>query len=143
MTDRIECDYLIETPVDPARAAEVMAGEQSCGTFVTLPGETAALRARAAARVDRLEEDAPVPHPSLPCVMADRGQGYRRARVTLSWPVANIGPDLPNLIATVAGRDLTEKNISTAMAIAARMLYTSRLFVAFCSASNWPPYWMK
>ena len=49
MTDRFEADYLIETPLDPARAAEVMAGEQSSGTFVRLPGETDALRDRSAA----------------------------------------------------------------------------------------------
>lgn len=103
MTDRFEADYLIETPLDPARAAEVMAGEQSSGTFVRLPGETDALRDRSAARVERLEELGAVADPSLPCKLADRGQGYRRARVTLSWPMANIGPDLPNLMATVAG----------------------------------------
>ena len=103
MTDRFEADYLIETPLDPARAAEVMAGEQSSGTFVRLPGETDALRDRSAARVERLEKLGAVADPSLPCKLADRGQGYRRARVTLSWPMANIGPDLPNLMATIAG----------------------------------------
>jgi len=103
MSDRFEADYLIETPLDPARAADVMAGEQSSGTFVRLPGETDALRDRSAARVERLEELGAVADPSLPCKLADRGQGYRRARVTLSWPMANIGPDLPNLMATIAG----------------------------------------
>jgi len=38
--------YLIETPVDPAKVAEVMAGEQSCGTFTRVQGETDELRAR-------------------------------------------------------------------------------------------------
>ena len=50
MSKRIEADYLIETAVDPANAAEVMAGEQSSGTFVAVPGETPELRARSAAR---------------------------------------------------------------------------------------------
>ena len=103
MPDRIEADYLIETPIEPARAAEVMAGEQSSGTFVALPGETAELRARSAARVEHLEEVAAVPTPSLPCRLADRGAGFRRARVTLSWPMETMGADLPNLVATVAG----------------------------------------
>ena len=49
MSDRIEADYLIETPIDPALAAEAMAGEQSSGTFVSVPGETAELRERSAA----------------------------------------------------------------------------------------------
>lgn len=103
MTDRFEADYLIETAIDPALAAEVMAGEQSSGTFLSIPGETEELKARAAARIERLDEIDPLSAPSLPGAAGDRGQGWRRARVTLSWPVANIGPSLPNLLATVAG----------------------------------------
>ena len=38
--DRIEADYIVETSVDPRRAVDVMAGEQSSGTFVAIPGET-------------------------------------------------------------------------------------------------------
>jgi ribulose-bisphosphate carboxylase large chain len=40
---RIEADYLLETAFEPARAAEAMAGEQSSGTFVPIPGETPVL----------------------------------------------------------------------------------------------------
>ena len=32
--DRLEADYLLETPLDPRKVAEVLAGEQSSGTFV-------------------------------------------------------------------------------------------------------------
>ena len=101
MSDRIEADYLIETPADPARAAEVMAGEQSSGTFVAVPGETRELHDRAGARVEALEIVDTSDAPSLPGGMT--GATYTRARVTLSWPLDNIGPDLPNLMATVAG----------------------------------------
>ena len=38
--ERFEATYLIETPLDPLSVAEVMAGEQSCGTFTRVPGET-------------------------------------------------------------------------------------------------------
>ena len=102
---RIEADYLIETAQDPAQAAEVMAGEQSSGTFRPVPGETPELRARAAARVEALEELAPVAAPSLPGALEPQGTvaQWRRARVTLSWPLDTVGPSLPNLIATVAG----------------------------------------
>ena len=31
--ERIRASYVIETPLDPAAVAEIMAGEQSCGTF--------------------------------------------------------------------------------------------------------------
>jgi ribulose-bisphosphate carboxylase large chain len=49
---RIEADYLLEAAFEPGRAAEAMAGEQSSGTFVPIPGETPELKARAAARRD-------------------------------------------------------------------------------------------
>ncbi|GGE58085.1 ribulose-bisphosphate carboxylase large subunit family protein [Actibacterium pelagium] len=101
MSERIQADYVIETPDDPRQAAEAMAGEQSSGTFVSVPGETPELRERSAARVDSLTEEGEVEAPSLPGRMT--GARYSRARVTLSWPLGNIGPDLPNLMATVAG----------------------------------------
>ena len=47
MSERIRARYLIETADDPRRAVEVMAGEQSSGTFVAVPGETPELKARA------------------------------------------------------------------------------------------------
>ena len=103
MNARIEADYLIETPIDPAKAAEVMAGEQSSGTFVSIPGETEELKARAAATVERLEVIGTAPAPSLPGAVSADGREIRRAEVTLSWPLDNIGPDLLNLTATVAG----------------------------------------
>ena len=100
--DRIEADYWLETAYDPAAAVEVMAGEQSSGTFVPVPGETPELKARAAARVEALEILGDVEQPSLPG--AGPGLGRRvAARATLSWPLANLGPSLPNLMATVAG----------------------------------------
>ena len=103
MTQRIEADYLIETPGDPQEAAEVMAGEQSSGTFVPVPGETPELRARAAARVERLDMLGTLSRPSLPGAAPAENGTYAQARVTLSWPLANIGPSLPNLMVTVAG----------------------------------------
>jgi ribulose-bisphosphate carboxylase large chain len=112
---RIEADYLLETPIDPRKAAEVMAGEQSSGTFVPIPGETPELKARAAARVERLdvfEDD--VRAPSLPTAGLSIATDARwsRAAVTLSWPIDNIGPSLPNLMATVAGNLFELKQVS-------------------------------
>ena len=66
-TQRIEADYLLETPSDVRRVAEFMAGEQSSGTFVAVPGETPELKARVAAQVTRLEIlDETAVAPSLP-----------------------------------------------------------------------------
>ena len=98
--------YLVESYEPLDNAAEVIAGEQSCGTFITLPGETADLRERARARVLSIEplEDAAVP--SLPNAFANRKgvRGpYRRGVVEVSFPIHNVGPNLPNLYATIAG----------------------------------------
>ena len=103
---RIEADYLIETPGDPRRVADMIAGEQSSGTFVPVPGETPELKARAAAVVEHLAVlDEDIATPSLPSAgMPMRpGMPIRRALITLSWPLENLGPSLPNLLATVAG----------------------------------------
>ena len=99
---RIVARYWIETSFPLAAAAEAMAGEQSSGTFVKVPGETEELRSRHAARVDSIVELDSVSTPSLPGARA-RGDVYRRAEVTVSWPIENVGPSLPNLMATVAG----------------------------------------
>ena len=99
--ERIRATYWLETGDDPARAAEVIAGEQSSGTFVALPGETPELKARAGARIESLEPIESVDQPSLPGGMT--GGRYHRCRLTLSWPLANLGASIPNLMATVAG----------------------------------------
>ncbi|MFL9926387.1 ribulose-bisphosphate carboxylase large subunit family protein [Herbaspirillum lusitanum] len=103
---RFSADYLIETPLEPAHVAEVMAGEQSCGTFVRVAGETDQLRQRARAEVLSVDEIESVAEPSLPNAWQQRqhiGGPYRRARIRISFPVANVGPNLPTLAATVAG----------------------------------------
>ncbi len=109
--ERIEADYLIETTVDPLSAVEAMAGEQSSGTFVPIPGETPELKERSAARIEALHETDYRGSPSLPGAV-DGGGTARRARVTLSWPLDNIGPSLPNLLATVAGNLFELKQFS-------------------------------
>src|SRR4051794_22400153 len=132
---RIEAEYLIETPLDPRFAAEAMAGEQSSGTFVAVPGETAELKARAAARVEsiRVLEDAPAPSLPVARPMSETGP-WRRARLTLSWPLDNIGPSLPNLLATVAG------NLWELRQLTGLRLLDLRLPSAFAAAYGGPKF---
>jgi ribulose-bisphosphate carboxylase large chain len=52
MTERILATYDIETPLPVEDAAAMLAGEQSSGTFVPIPGETQELKERFAARVE-------------------------------------------------------------------------------------------
>ena len=58
-SQRVEADYWLETPDDPRRTAEAMAGEQSSGTFIAVPGETpelaAALRLKQTVSADAIE----------------------------------------------------------------------------------------
>jgi ribulose-bisphosphate carboxylase large chain len=113
--ERLEADYIIETAFDPMQAAEAMAGEQSSGTFIALPGESPELKERSAARVERLEAIGEVDAPSLPgSGMPKTGQPKKRvqARVTLSWPKANVNGSLTNLLATVAGNLFELKQFS-------------------------------
>lgn len=104
--ERIVARYLIETPLDPAAVAEVMAGEQSSGTFVRVGGETDALRARSRATVEAVVPLETVDRPSLPNAWLERRhvQGpWRRAQVDIAFPVANIGANLSTLASMVAG----------------------------------------
>jgi ribulose-bisphosphate carboxylase large chain len=111
MSERIYARYWIETAFPLAQAAATMAGEQSTGTFLRVPGESDELRERFAAKVESIEEGEPAAEPSLPGAgVPKEWDGVRRtAEVVLSWPLHNIGPSLPNLLATVAG-NLSELN---------------------------------
>ena len=114
-SNRIEADYLIETAFDARHAAEALAGEQSSGTFVPIPGETPELKARAAARIEALSPlDEELRRPALPYAGTPKSapDSWRRAHVTLSWPLDNLGPSLPNLLATVAGNLFELKQVS-------------------------------
>ncbi|MDO7846186.1 ribulose-bisphosphate carboxylase large subunit family protein [Hymenobacter sp. M29] len=100
--ERITATYYIETPFDPAAAAAVLAGEQSSGTFVAVPGETAELKQRFAARVESVEALETVREPAIPGATSSSGL-YHRARVRVSWSVENFGYNLPLLVSTLQG----------------------------------------
>ncbi|MDI5949921.1 ribulose-bisphosphate carboxylase large subunit family protein [Flavobacterium yafengii] len=100
--ERVFAEYLIETPYNVEQAAAVLAGEQSSGTFVSVPGETEELKKRFAARVENIQlldlSDTPsIPGGSIP------GKKYQKARVKVSWSIENFGYNLPVLISTLQG----------------------------------------
>lgn len=102
--ERITATYLIETPIDPRRAADVLAGEQSSGTFVAVPGETQELKARHAARVEGVTLLESRSSPSLPDNRKISPETrYQQAEVSVSWPIENVGHNLPALVSTVQG----------------------------------------
>jgi ribulose-bisphosphate carboxylase large chain len=106
-TERIIAKYFVETPHPVEYAVEGIAGEQSSGTFIALPGETEELKARARARVEKITHLETVDAPSLPGSRPPKGQAgppkYHRAEVILSFPISNVGPNLPTLVSTVCG----------------------------------------
>ncbi|UEG51536.1 ribulose-bisphosphate carboxylase large subunit family protein [Mucilaginibacter daejeonensis] len=100
--ERITGKYYIETPYPLEKAAQVLAGEQSSGTFVAVPGETEELKARFAARVEKIEHLESVNEPAMPGAVAKEG-GYHRANIEVSWSVENFGYNLPVLVSTLQG----------------------------------------
>ncbi len=99
--ERIYATYYIETPVPVEKAAAVLAGEQSSGTFVSVPGETDELKERFAAKVERIEILDTVDEPAIPG-LAGKGK-YTRANVEVSWSIENFGYNLPAMVSTLQG----------------------------------------
>jgi len=114
--NRILARYWIESAFPLDQAAEVLAGEQSSGTFVRVPGETDELRAKSGARVEQISQLDAVAAPSLPGAGVPKGLTgapvYQRAEILVSWPIESMGPSLPNLMATVAGNLFELKQFS-------------------------------
>jgi ribulose-bisphosphate carboxylase large chain len=103
--ERVKAVYLVETPYSLQQAAEVIAGEQSTGTFTAVPGETDALKERFGARIERIMELETAERPTLPGSKTPAGHDglYRRGHVTVSFPLHNFGPSIPNLMSAIAG----------------------------------------
>jgi ribulose-bisphosphate carboxylase large chain len=102
--ERVTATYFIETPLPVEKAAASLAGEQSSGTFVAVPGETEELKQRYAARVERIVELDTSPTPAIPTGRpAPAGTIYRRAEVTVSWSIENFGYNLPTIVSTIQG----------------------------------------
>ncbi|MDE2456893.1 MAG: ribulose 1,5-bisphosphate carboxylase, partial [Burkholderiales bacterium] len=98
--------YFVESSVASEKIAQVIAGEQSSGTFLSLPGETEGLKDRSRARVVRIDPLAPALQPTLPSAYVERhahGGVFHRAEIEIAFPVANVGANLSSLLATVAG----------------------------------------
>jgi len=100
--ERIKAKYFIETPLQVEDAARVLAGEQSSGTFVAVPGETEELKQRFAARVESVDHIGMVKQPSIPGLTVKYGQ-YNQAYIEVSWSVENFGYNLAVLISTLQG----------------------------------------
>lgn len=107
-SDRAEfiARYLVESSVPSEKAAQVIAGEQSSGAFLALPGESDELKQRSRARVVAIESLQPAFEPTLKSAYVDRRDHsgvFHRAHVDIAFPIDNVGANLPTLLATIAG----------------------------------------
>lgn len=110
MRDEILVTYRIESAGSVERLAEKIASDQSTGTFVDLPAETADLKARCAARVVDVTalEDAHVP--SIP--QADGTDSYHRADITIAFPLEVVGTDIAALQTIALGGVFSIRGLS-------------------------------
>jgi ribulose-bisphosphate carboxylase large chain len=96
----VRATFYLESDIEPDRAAAILAGEQSSGTFVSVPGESPELHQRHGAQVVDVQHLGPR-HPSLPS--RTQPDKVHAARVVIEWPMENIGTDLATLQTTIAG----------------------------------------
>lgn len=108
--DMIRVTYRIECAGDVEAMAAKIASDQSTGTFTELPTETEAVRARCAARVEQVTPLEPLTVPSIP---DPAGQGpYRRADVTIAYPLEAVGTDIAALMTITIGGVFAVKGVT-------------------------------
>ncbi|WP_019534336.1 ribulose-bisphosphate carboxylase large subunit family protein [Paenibacillus ginsengihumi] len=97
--------YWIETAYSLEQAADIIVSEQSTGTFTPLPNETESLKRRHRARIASIEPLETAALPALPGAKVPPGSKgeYVRGIVKIAFPYDNIGPSIPNVLATAAG----------------------------------------
>ncbi|RRQ24985.1 ribulose 1,5-bisphosphate carboxylase [Rhodococcus sp. Eu-32] len=96
----IRCTYYLESEIEPQRAAALLAGEQSSGTFLPVPGESARISERHAARIVDVQECG-WSRPSLPS--RTEPEKVRAAVATIDFPMENVGTDLATLQTAIGG----------------------------------------
>lgn len=97
---RITARYYIESQIAVEKAAALIAGEQSSGTFVAVPGESDELRERHGAEVVSISRLGEV-DPSLPS--RSTPSRVQAAEIEIEFPLENIGTDISTLLTAVAG----------------------------------------
>jgi ribulose-bisphosphate carboxylase large chain len=102
---QVVATYRIDSYLPLHRAAGVLAGEQSAGTFTKVARETPELLARFGATILDVEQLPPGEDPPLPGSYRPPGSPSLPAsgRVRVAFPLENFGLSLPNLLTAVAG----------------------------------------
>lgn len=105
--EEFTAQFFVESSYPLDKVSEIIAGEQSSGTFIALPGESAELKERSRARVVSITELPPVEVASLYSEFLKRkhpsGGKYFRGQIEIAFPVENVGVNIPALLTTIAG----------------------------------------
>ena len=103
--DRLNATYIIESPIGIRRAAELLAGEQSIGSFGRVGGESDEIIEKFGARVESVEILGHTERPTLLSAIPQLPEGalYHRGKVVISFPVHNFGQNLPALAVVLLG----------------------------------------
>jgi 3-oxoisoapionate-4-phosphate decarboxylase len=119
----IRLTYRIETSGDIGRLAEKIASDQSTGTFVAIPGETADLKARCAARVVDIRMLEPHERPAYPqdAVKSEAARPYKRADVDVDFPLEVIGTDIAALLTIAFGGVFSVRGLSGARIVGLKL----------------------
>jgi len=107
----ITLTYRIETPGSVEALAAKIASDQSTGTFVAVPGETEALKARVAARVVAIRHLPPTDAPSFGPVAGENGP-FNVGEADIAFPLEAIGTDLSALMTIAIGGAYSIKGLS-------------------------------
>jgi len=110
----IRVTYRVETAGSVEALAAKIASDQSTGTFVELPDETADLKARCAARVAAIRPLAPTTEPSFPVPRAPGMTvvAFRRADIDIDFTIEVIGTDLAALVTIALGGVFSIKGLA-------------------------------
>lgn len=105
MTERVIATYRVATHLNLADVTEVIAGEQSAGTFARVGFESDELRRAHAATVLSIEETAPLSSDrGLPGAIGEAGGTPPKVGIIrIAFPEQNFGPSIPAVLTTVAG----------------------------------------
>ncbi|MFK8076797.1 MAG: 3-oxo-isoapionate-4-phosphate decarboxylase OiaX [Granulosicoccus sp.] len=106
----IKVTYRLETSGSIEALAAKIASDQSTGTFTELPGETAEVLARCAARVEHIK---PLPNTTEPTLSEPaKSSVYHRADVVIAYPLEAIGTDIAALMTITVGGVFAVRGLS-------------------------------
>ncbi|WP_027135992.1 3-oxo-isoapionate-4-phosphate decarboxylase OiaX [Geminicoccus roseus] len=108
-TQHIRVTYRIETAGSIEAIAAKIASDQSTGTFTEVPGETAELKERCAARVGAIR---PLPPSDLPGFPTALPGPFHRADVEILFPLDVVGTDIAALLTICLGGVFSIKGLT-------------------------------